>query len=60
MNKILDYNIVAEYRVNNLLFKPITQMALAHVAYMAQTKGIDFRKVASKINYINWSMDNKL
>lgn len=60
MNKILDYNIAAEYRVNNLLFKPVTQMALAHVAYMAQNKGIDFRRVAGKINYIDWSMDNKL
>lgn len=60
VNKILDYNVATEFRANNLLFKPVTQMALAHVAYMAQAKGLDFRKVASKINHINWSKDNKL
>lgn len=60
MDKILDYNIAAEYRVNNLLFKPVTQMALAHVAYMAQEKGLKFKEVAIKFNKIDWSMDNKL
>ena len=60
MEKILDYNIAAEYRKNNLLFKPVTQMALAHVAYMAQEKRVDFKIVAKKLNQIDWSMDNKL
>lgn len=60
MDKVLDYNIAAEYRVNNLLFKPVTQMALAHVAYLAQEKNVDFNVVARKLNTIDWSMDNKL
>lgn len=58
--KTLDYNIAAEYRSKNLLFKPVTQMALAHVAYIAKKKRIDFEEVAMKINDINWSFENKL
>lgn len=60
MDKILDYNIAAEYRMNNLLFRPVTQMALAHVAYMAHDKGMGFKDVAVLFNKIDWSFDNKL
>lgn len=60
LEKTLDYNIAAEYRKNNLLFKPVTQMALAHVAYMAHDKELDFREVAKKLNSIDWLFENKL
>lgn len=60
IEKTLEYNIAAEYRTNNLLFKPVTQMALAHVAYMAKKKHIDFKQVTILINKIDWSFENKL
>ena len=60
MQKTLDYNVAAEYRTKNLLFKPVTQMALSHVAYIASKKGIDFCDVAPLLNKIDWSFENKL
>ena len=51
---------VSGLRETNLLMKPITQMALAHVARMARLKGIKWTEVVDKLNKIDWSFDNKL
>ncbi|MGL5436961.1 MAG: DNA sulfur modification protein DndB [Lachnospiraceae bacterium] len=60
MKKILDFNIAAEYRQRNLLFKPVTQMALAHVAYYASKRNVEFNSIALLLNKIDWSFENKL
>ncbi|WP_418790942.1 DNA sulfur modification protein DndB [Phosphitispora sp. TUW77] len=51
---------VSGLREENLLMKPITQMALAHVARMAKAKGVEWTEVVQKLNKIDWSFDNKL
>ena len=51
---------VSALREENLLFKPVTQMALAHVALMAQRKGIEWATIVEKLNRINWSFGNEL
>ena len=51
---------VSTLREENLLFKPVTQMALAHVALMAQRKGIEWETIVDKLNKINWSFENEL
>ena len=40
--------------------KPVTQMALAHAALMAQRKGIQWDAVVGKLNLIDWSFNNEL
>lgn len=47
-------------RETNLLLKPVTQMALAHVAAMAKAKKVDWSSVTKKLNSIDWSFDNAL
>jgi len=47
-------------RENNLLLKPVTQMALAHVAAMAKAKNVDWNSITQKLNSIDWSFDNAL
>ncbi|GAB1360713.1 hypothetical protein MASR1M31_25380 [Porphyromonadaceae bacterium] len=47
-------------REKNLLLKPVTQMALAHVAAMAKAKGIEWDVVTQKLNAIDWSFENDL
>lgn len=49
-----------ELRDDNLLMKPVTHMALAHVAYYAKQKGIEWGSVVEKLNKVNWSMDYSL
>lgn len=51
---------VSSLRNENLLMKPVTQMALAHVAYMAKQKKISWRDTVEKINKVDWSFDNSL
>lgn len=51
---------ISTLRESNLLLKPVTQMALAHVARMAQQKSIEWDEVADKINAMNWSFDNDI
>ena len=51
---------VSSLRNENLLMKPVTQMALAHVAYMAKQKKISWRDTVEKINEVDWSFDNSL
>ena len=49
---------VSQLREQNLLMKPVTHMALAHVAYMAKQKGVKWADVVVKLNLVDWSMDN--
>jgi len=51
---------ISAMRENNLLLKPVTQMALAHVARMAKNKGIPWNDIVEKLNRISWSFDNEL
>lgn len=51
---------VSLLREQNLLMKPVTQMALAHTARMAKNKGIDWYEIALKLNDIDWSFENPL
>ena len=51
---------VSAIREENLLMKPVTQMALAHAALMARRKGIRWEEIAVKLNHINWSFDNAM
>ena len=51
---------ISAMRENNLLLKPVTQMALAHVARMAKNKGIEWGDIVEKLNKISWSFDNEL
>lgn len=47
-------------RETNLLLKPVTQMALAHVARMANNKGVGWNRVVERLNEIDWSFDNQM
>lgn len=49
---------VSTLREDNLLMKPVTHMALAHVAYFAKQKGIAWSDVVAKLDKVDWSMDN--
>lgn len=51
---------VSSLREENLLLKPVTQMALAHVALMAQRKGISWESVVGRLNQVDWSFNNDL
>ena len=50
---------VSTLRETNLLMKPVTQMALAHAARYAASKGISWTVMAERLNRINWSFDNE-
>ena len=51
---------VSLLREQNLLMKPVTQMALAHVAVFAKKKGVSWKEVVIKLNKVDWSFENKL
>ena len=51
---------ISALRENNLLLKPVTQMALAHAARMAKANNLRWEDVVEKINRINWSFSNEL
>ena len=51
---------ISSMRENNLLLKPVTQMALAHVARMAKQKELSWEEIVDKLNCISWSFDNEL
>lgn len=51
---------VSSLREENLLMKPVTQMALAHVARMATVKDIDWTTIAQRLNKIDWSFKNSM
>lgn len=51
---------ISALRENNLLLKPVTQMALAHAARMARANNLKWEDVVEKINRIDWSFSNEL
>ena len=51
---------ISTMRESNLLLKPVTQMALAHVARMAKNKGIAWSEIVGKLNKVSWSFENDL
>jgi DNA sulfur modification protein DndB len=51
---------ISELREDNLLMKPVTHMALAHVAYFAKKKGMTWAEVVRKLDKVDWSMDNSV
>ena len=51
---------VSRLRENNLLMKPVTQMALAHVALFADRHEIAWESIAEKLNQIDWRFDNSM
>ena len=55
-----DNKPVSALRDKNILMKPVTQMALAHVALMAEQKQIKWSTIVEKLNSIDWSFDNSM
>lgn len=51
---------ISSLRESNLLLKPVTQMALAHVARMANIKGVEWETVVERLNEIDWSFENQM
>ncbi len=51
---------VSALREENILLKPVTQMALAHVAAMAKRKHLDWFDICSRLNRVDWSFNNEL
>ena len=51
---------VSQLREKSLLMKPVTQMAIAHVAALAREKEVSWNEAVKKLNKIDWSFDNKL
>ena len=51
---------VSKLREENLLLRPVTQMALAHAALFARRHGIEWADVVTKLNSANWSFNNDL
>lgn len=51
---------VSGLREENLLLKPVTQMALAHTALTAQRKGVQWTDIVEKLNHIDWSFQNDI
>lgn len=51
---------ISALREDNLLMKPVTHMALAHVAYFAKQKGKEWSDVVAKLDKVDWSMDNSI
>lgn len=51
---------ISQLREDNLLMKPVTHMALAHVAYFAKQKGLTWSEVVKKLDKVDWSMDNSV
>lgn len=51
---------VSQLREQNLLMKPVTHMALAHVAYLAKRKHQEWSEVVRRLDKVDWSLDNPL
>ena len=51
---------VSRLREENLLMKPVTQMALAHAALFADRHDIEWEVVAKKLNQIDWRFENTM
>lgn len=51
---------VSGLRSTNLLLKPVTQMALAHVARKAKEHDVPWADICRLLNNIDWSYENEL
>ena len=51
---------VGDLREENLLMKPVTHMALAHVAYLAKKKKVAWTEVVKRLNKVDWARNNKM
>lgn len=51
---------VSALREENILLKPVTQIALAHVAAMAKRKRLDWYNICSRLSRVDWSFNNEL
>ena len=51
---------ISNLRDQSFLMKPVTHMALAHVAYFAKKHSAAWGDVVAKLNKVNWSMDNSV
>lgn len=51
---------VSSLREENILLKPVTQMALAHVAAMAKRKHFEWSEICNRLNRVNWAFTNEL
>lgn len=51
---------VSSLREENILLKPVTQMALAHVAAMAKRKQVKWSDICTRLNRVDWSFTNEL
>ncbi len=51
---------ISQLREDNLLMKPVTHMALAHVSYFAKQKGLSWADIVKKLDKVDWSMDNPI
>lgn len=49
---------VATLREESLLFKPVTQMAIAIAIKLAEAKGVNILEIITKLNKIDWSFDS--
>lgn len=52
---VIDGNPLYKFRKQNLLLKPVTQMALAQAIRTAMDYGYQYKDLTSKINQINWN-----
>lgn len=52
---VIDGNPLDKFRKQNLLLKPVTQMALAKAIRTAMDYGYQYKDLTSKINQINWN-----
>lgn len=53
-------NIIANLREQNLLFKPVTQMAMAIAIRLAEAKGANTLEIITKLNKVDWSFDSDI
>lgn len=60
LNLVKEDKPVSKLREQNLLMKPVTQMALSYVAVMSKEKKVPWTDVVKKLNVIDWSFDNEL
>ena len=51
---------VSALRKDNLLFKPVTQAAIAYAALLARQKDVSWDAAVKKLDEIDWSINNRL
>lgn len=57
---VIDGTPLESLRKNNLLLKPVTQMALAQATRIAMDHGYQYKDLTSKINKIDWDPNNAI